>query len=174
MKKSTISQFFFFMFVVALIVSGTGLWQGLSSKAVFASTHHTRHKIIVSMKAVRPVTPGSTVKPGGITTENCGTLIFFVDNLGNGVAGFSVSISSTMGGISSASYSGTWINHSRGNSGTIGNSALFPANPWEDVQTRVTQPGFVTASISATDRVGGVWPLGTVCQGYENDYDTIS
>jgi hypothetical protein len=141
-----------------------------SSGTAFAKATASPHSIAVTipMKAMRYKGADSNV------TGNCGDINLTVSNLGNGDAKFSEEVSSSQGFIFSLTYSLTWINHSKGISNSIGNSYLFPGNPWTHTDQLYTQPGFITAVLTATDHVGGVPPFGQDCEGSASGNATIS
>lgn len=107
--------------------------------------------------------------PLGETTLDCGTIAFYVNDLGNGNALFWEKVSSTRGSIITLSYSVSWTNWSGGN-GSLGRPFVFPTNPWLWDDKVHTNSGYVTASIQASDFTSQGWS----CSGTQSDGDWIN
>ncbi len=157
--RIVLSSFFAFVIVGTVLTAGAG--------TAFAQTQSSPQgtQVTAQMKVVGP---------DGTTSGNCGTITFWVFNLGNGDAGFYEYVSSTQGAIITLSYNVVWLNWNNNWSNSFSNSYLFPPNPWVNEDEAYTQPGFVTGSMKAWDHVGAPWPFGQDCVGYENDSVIVS
>ena len=160
---SVLSAFFVLAIVSIGFTASTG-----AAFAKTSSPHIT--KITIHMWPVN----ANKSKVGPNVTGPCGDINLTVSDLGNGDARFTEEVSSTLGFIFSLSYTVAWANHSNNTSNSVGNSFLSPSNPWTHTDVQFTQPGLVTAVLTANDWVGGIPPLGQSCSGLANDADQIS
>lgn len=151
--------------VIVITVSGASVGTAMAKAPAPSHIRITIPMRIVSTKGVRG-TPN--------VTGPCGDINISVSDLGNGDARFDEEVSSTEGFIYSLTYHVTWTNLSKDTSTGFGGVYVFPGNPWTHTGTQYTQPGLVSAVITAQDHVGGIPPFGTNCSGTASGADQIS
>jgi hypothetical protein len=176
MRKSYLHTFCLtFSVIVALTLN---MLPNLSEEVSYAKAiaHSSAHitKVTIPMKVIQ-TSNAKGIIPAGSTTLDCGNLTLWIFDAGDGDANFYVSVSSTKGFIFSLTYTVNWTNVTEDFGNSFGHSYSFPSNPFSNTETIYTQEGFVTASVTARDWVGGIPPFGQACgPGYENDYETIT
>lgn len=134
------------------------------------SKNHLHH-VTVYMHVVTSVTKsGNHITPNGTTNGNCGTIEFYVDDDGNGDASFWMLVSSNYGKMNSLTYHWAWQNFSTGGGYSYGQKTLINvSSPWSQNPIVLTEAGYVTGSIVASDYTGG-----KTCAGSESDGNTIT
>lgn len=167
-RASILTPILSVLFALAAIGIGGIASAGTALAKTPSSQHHFRIKMPMKIVSIT----GAEGVPN--VTGNCGDINIDVSDLGNGDARFSEEVSSSQGFIFSLSYTVVWANHSKGTSNSVGGSFLYPSNPWRHTDTQYTQPGLVTAVITAKDHVGGIPPFGKDCSGTANGADQIS
>jgi len=84
------------------------------------------------------------VSPNGTTDGTCGTIEFYVDDLGGGEAGFWMYVSSTQEPILALAYTANWTNWSLLTTVSLSNSYGPVNNPWYIELSVYTRSGHVT------------------------------
>ncbi len=157
------------MLSVFFVLFGISAFLTLNTGIAHAYAQSSPHLIAtVQMKGIYTGKKQSVI-PFGETTLDCGTIAFYVNDLGNGNALFWEKVSSTRGSIITLSYSVSWTNWSGGN-GSLGRPFVFPTNPWLWDDKVHTNSGYVTASIQASDFTSQGWS----CSGTQSDGDWIN
>jgi len=119
---------------------------------------------INSQQAAKTVTSGA-ITPDSvrrIVCGNCGCLILDLFNSGGGYLHWKGQITSNLGAMVNAFYSGYWLNTSRGNSGGVNrNSGPIFTTDWVDNVPYYTRSGGVYGEI---DSATSILFYGLVCQ----------
>ena len=90
-----------------------------------------------SAPAAKGPTPETTI------VGDCGDLSLYMFNLYNGSVEFAITITSTEGPLTYASYSGTWYNYDTGGGGNLGATGVGWFDPYTNNEVHHTNHGYV-------------------------------
>ena len=166
MKKTQISSIPGIAFVILMLFAVFLLGQHTAFAVRTSSSAHQTTKITVPMKVVKAA-QGAVIN--GITDGTCGIISFDLRNNGGGQVDAVELVTSSLGPITSLTYSTYVVNWNTSKGYTFGGPVSPNGIVWGHDDYWNTTSGYITGTFTATDTLVN----GTICDGKQSAVLTI-